>query len=125
MVAPAGGLMQIEERVVGDVVVLAVTGEIRLDKGGEVVVRDNVRSLLHKGRRHLLIDLAQVPYVDSAGLGELVSSYVTAKNAGGALKLVHVTKRLKDVLTITKLVTVFETDDTETSALASFSSASV
>ena len=63
--------------------------------------------------------------MDSAGLGKLVSSYVLAKNSAGALKLVHVTKRLKDVLTITKLVTVFETYDTEVSALASFSSASV
>jgi anti-sigma B factor antagonist len=95
------------------------------DKGGDVALRDKVRSLLHQGRRHLLIDLAQVSYVDSARLGELVSSYVTAKNAGGSLKLVNVTKRLKDLLTITKLVTVFETHDTEAAALASFSSASV
>jgi anti-sigma B factor antagonist len=101
-----------------------VTGEIRLDKGG-VVLRDKVRSLLHQGRRHILIDLAHVPYMDSAGLGELVSSYVTAKNAGGSLRLVNVTKRLKDLLTITKLVTVFETYDTEAAALASFSSTSV
>jgi anti-sigma B factor antagonist len=89
------------------------------------VLRDNVRSLLHQGRRHVLIDLAQVSYRDSAGLGKLVSSSVTAKNAGGTVKLVHVTKRLKEVLTITKLVTGFETDDTEALALASFSSASV
>ena len=101
------------------------TVEIRLDKGGHVVVRDRVGSLLHQGRGQLLIDLAQVSYVDSAGLGELVSSYVTSKNAGGSLKPVNVTKRLKDLLTITKLVTVFDTYNTEAAALASFSSASV
>jgi anti-sigma B factor antagonist len=73
----------------------------------------------------VLIDLARVSYMDSAGLGQLVQSYVTSKNAGGSLKLVNVTKRLKDLLTITKLVTVFDTYDTETAALASFSSAAV
>ena len=88
-------------------------------------MRDKVRSLMHQGRCHLLIDLAQVSYVDSAGLDELVSSYVTSNNAGGSLKLVRVTKRLQDLLTITKLVTVFDTDDTEAAALASFSSACV
>ena len=117
--------MQIEERVVGDIVVLTVTGEITLNKGGDVVLRDKVRSLMHQGQRHVLIDLAHVSYMDSAGLGQLVSSYVTSKNAGGSLKLVHLTKRLKDLLTITKLVTVFDTYDTEAAALASFSSAAV
>jgi anti-sigma B factor antagonist len=117
--------MQIEDRAVGDIVVLAVTGEIRLDRGGHVVVRDRVGSLLHQGPGQLLIDLAQLSDVDSAGLGELVSSYVTSKNVGGSLKPVNVTKRLKDLLTITKLVTVFDTDNSEAAALASFSSASV
>jgi anti-sigma B factor antagonist len=117
--------MQIEERVVGDIVVLTVTGEITLNKGGDVVLRDKVRSLMHQGRRQVLIDLGHVSYMDSAGLGQLVQSYVTSKNAGGSLKLVNVTKRLKDLLTITKLVTVFDTYDTEPAALAGFSSASV
>jgi anti-sigma B factor antagonist len=117
--------MQIEDRVVGDIVVLAVTGEIRLDKGGHVVVRDRVGSLLHQGRGQLLIDLAQVSYVDSAGLGELVSSYVTSNNAGVSLRLVPSRSDCRIYLTITKLVTVFDTDDTEAAALASFSSACV
>jgi anti-sigma B factor antagonist len=117
--------MPSEEPVVGDIVILTVTGEITLNTGGDVVLRDKVRSLLHQGRRHLLIDLADVSYVDSAGLGELVRSYVTSKNASGSLQLVNVTKRLKDLLTITKLVAAFDTFDTEAAALASFPSSSV
>src|SRR6266704_1743377 len=104
----AGGLMQIEERVVGDIVVLTVTGEITLNRGGDVVLRDKVRTPVHHGKHRVLNDLAHVSSMDSAGLGQLVQSYVTSKTAGGSLKLVHLTKRLKDLLTITKLVTVFE-----------------
>ncbi len=84
------------------------------------MLKDKVQSLLQQDRRQILIDLASVSYVDSAGLGELVQAYATTKNRGGALKLVNVTKRLKDLLVVTKLLTVFDTFDDEASALASF-----
>ena len=115
--------MQLEERVVGDVVIVAVTGDITLNKGGDVVIKDKVRSLVQQGRKKVLLDLGGVSYMDSAGLGELVQAYATTKNSGGSLKLVRLTKRIHDLLTITKLVTVFDTYDTEAAAIASFSSA--
>ncbi len=114
--------MEINERIVGEVAVLAVSGQITLSKG-DVVLKDKVRSLIQQGRNKIVIDLGEVSYVDSSGLGELVHAYATAKNAGGALKLARVTKRLKDLLTITKLVTVFDTYDDEAAALASFGAA--
>ena len=113
--------MQLNERIVGDIAIITVTGDITLNKGGDVVLRDKVRSLLEQGRTKLLLDLGAVSYVDSAGLGELVQAYATAKNKGGSLKLLRPAKRLKDLLTITKLVTVFDTYDTEAAGIASFS----
>lgn len=112
--------MQLEERMAGDVAVIVVTGDITLNKGGDVVLRDKVRSLLQQGRTKLVVDLGNVSFVDSAGLGELVQAYATAKNKGGMLKLARTTKRLKDLLTVTKLVTVFDTFDSEAEAVASF-----
>jgi anti-sigma B factor antagonist len=112
--------MQLEEHIVGDVTIITVTGDITLNKGSDVVLRDKVRSLLQQGRTKLLIDLGRVAYVDSAGLGELVQAYITAKNKGGTLKLLKTTKRLEDLLTLTKLVTVFDSYDTEAEAVASF-----
>ena len=112
--------MQIDERVIGDVTIMAVTGEITLNQGGDVMLKDKVRSLIQQGHRKLVVDLGNVKYVDSAGLGELVQAYATMKSAGGALKLMGLTKRIKDLLTITKLVTVFETYENEAAAIASF-----
>jgi len=116
--------MQLEQRIAGNVAVITVTGDITLNKGGDVLLKDKVQSLLQQGHKNLLIDLSGVSYVDSAGLGELVQAYATTKNRGGALKLLNVTKRLKDLLVVTKLLTVFDTFDTEATALASFGSAS-
>ncbi|MBF8300543.1 MAG: anti-anti-sigma factor [Acidobacteria bacterium] len=115
--------MQLEERTAGDVVIVKVTGDITLNKGGDVLLKDKVQSLLQQGHKKLLIDLSSVSYVDSAGLGELVQAYATTKNRGGALRLLNVTKRLKDLLVITRLLTVFDTFDTEADALASFAAA--
>jgi anti-sigma B factor antagonist len=115
--------MQLEERIAGSVAIIKVTGDITLNKGGDVLLKDKVQSLLQQGHKNLLVDLGGVSYVDSAGLGELVQAYVTTKNKGGVLKLANVTKRLKDLLVLTKLVTVFETHDSEAAALASFGSA--
>lgn len=117
--------MHISERKTGDVMVVDVSGKITLGDGGDTLLGDKIRSLVQQGARKLLINLADVTYVDSAGLGALVQSFATVKNQGGALKLVGVTKRIKDLLAITKLLTVFETFDTEAEAVASFSSAAV
>jgi anti-sigma B factor antagonist len=116
--------MQIEQRIVGHVAVVKVTGDITLNKGGDVLIKDKVQSLIQQGQKDILLDLSGVSYVDSAGLGELVQAYATTKNRGGALKLLSVTKRLRDLLVVTKLLTVFDTYDTEADALASFGSAS-
>ena len=116
--------MQLAERMAGDVVVVTVTGDITLNKGGDVLLKDKVRSLLQQGHKNVLLDLGGVSVVDSAGLGELVQAYVTTKNRGGVLKLLNVTKRLKDLLVVTKLLTVFDTFENEAAALASFGSPS-
>jgi anti-sigma B factor antagonist len=116
--------MQVEQRVAGNVAIITVTGDITLNKGGDVLLKDKVQSLIQQGHKNVLIDLGAVSYVDSAGLGELVQAYATTKNKGGALKLVNVTKRLKDLLVVTKLLTVFDTYDNEADALASFGAAS-
>ena len=115
--------MQLVERMAGNVAIVKVTGDITLNKGGDVLIKDKVQSLLQQGHKNLVIDLAEVSYVDSAGLGELVQAYATTKNRGGALKLLNVGKRLKDLLVVTKLLTVFDTYETEADALASFGAA--
>jgi anti-sigma B factor antagonist len=112
--------MELEERTAGDVMIVTVKGDITLNKGGDAMLKDKVQSLVQQGRKHLLIDLSGVSYVDSAGLGELVQAYATTKNRGGALKLLSVTKRLRDLLVLTKLLTVFDTFDDEATAVASF-----
>ena len=112
--------MELEERTAGDVTIVTVSGDITLNKGGDATLKDKVQSVLQQGRKQILVDLAGVSYVDSAGLGELVQAYATTKNRGGTLKLVGVTKRLKDLLVVTKLLTVFDTFEDEASALASF-----
>jgi anti-sigma B factor antagonist len=112
--------MQLEQRMAGDVAVISVDGDITLNKGGDVLLKDKVQSLIQQGTKNIVIDLSRVAYVDSAGLGQLVQAYATTKNKGGALKLVNVTKKLKDLLVVTKLLTVFDTFDDEKSALSSF-----
>ena len=116
--------MQLEQSIVGQVAVVRITGDITLNKGGDVLLKDKVQSLLQQNQKNILLDMSGVSYVDSAGLGELVQAYATTKNRGGALKLVAVTKRLKDLLVVTKLLTVFDTYDSEADGLASFGAAS-
>ena len=113
--------MQVEQRIQGNVAIITVTGDITLNKGGDVLLKDKVQSLIQQGNKNIIIDLGGVAYVDSAGLGQLVHAYATTKNKGGALKLVNVTKKLQDLLVVTKLLTVFETYDNESAALSSFS----
>ena len=112
--------MQIAERAVGDVVVLDVKGRITLGEGDEVL-KDKVNTLVNQGKKKIILNLADVPYVDSAGLGEIVRTYTTVSRQGGSLKLLNLTKRISDLLSITKLLTVFETFDAEKEAIASFS----
>jgi len=112
--------MQMEERVVGDVTILDLKGKITLGEGDEAL-KDKINSLALQNRKQILLNLADVPYIDSAGLGEIVRTYTTISRQGGQLKLVHLTKRITDLLSITKLLTVFETFDTEAEALKSFS----
>jgi anti-sigma B factor antagonist len=112
--------MQIEERVVNDVTILDLKGKITLGEGDEAL-KDKINSLLMQGKKKILLDLKDVPYIDSAGLGEIVRTYTTVSRQGGQLKLVNLTKRITDLLSITKLLTVFETFDAEPEALKSFS----
>jgi anti-sigma B factor antagonist len=116
--------MQIDERTVGDVLVLDVKGRITLGEGDELL-KDKVNSLLNQGYKKIVLNLAEVPYIDSAGLGEIVRTYTTVSRQGGNLKLLNLTKRITDLLAITKLLTVFETFDSENDAVQSFSSAKV
>jgi anti-sigma B factor antagonist len=113
--------MHISERTVGDVVIVDVSGKIVLSDGGDVVLKDKMRSLVQQGQKKVLLNLGDVSYVDSAGLGEIVQSYATVTKNGGALKLLNVTKRIQDLLSITKLLTVFECHDNEAQAVTSFS----
>jgi anti-sigma B factor antagonist len=112
--------MQIEERVVNDVTILDLKGKITLGEGDEAL-KDKINSLIHQNRKRILLNLADVPYIDSAGLGEIVRTYTTVSRQGGQLKLVNLTKRITDLLMITKLLTVFETFEAESDALKSYS----
>jgi len=116
--------MQIDERTIGDVLVLDVKGRITLGEGDELL-KDKVNSLLNQGYKKIVLNLAEVPYIDSAGLGEIVRTYTTVSRQGGNLKLLNLTKRITDLLAITKLLTVFETYESENDAVQSFSSAKV
>ncbi|MBI3402558.1 MAG: STAS domain-containing protein [Acidobacteria bacterium] len=113
--------MQISERAVGDVVIVDVSGKITLGDGGDAMLKDKMRSLIQQGQKKVLLNLGEVSYVDSAGLGEIVQAYATVTKSGGALKLMNTTKRIKDLLSITKLLTVFDTYDSEAEAVTSFS----
>jgi anti-sigma B factor antagonist len=112
--------MQIEERAIGDVTVLDLKGRVTLGEGDELL-KDKINSLLNQGHRKIVLNLADVPYIDSAGLGEIVRTYTTVSRQGGKLKLLNLTKRIQDLLAITKLLTVFETYENEAEAIKSFS----
>ena len=103
----------------GDVTLIEAAGRITL--GDSVAsLRDQIHQLTENGRVKIVLNLAHVGYIDSSGLGELVSAHATVKSRGGAIKLLHLTSRVKDLLQITKLATLFEVFDDETKALASF-----
>jgi anti-sigma B factor antagonist len=112
--------MQITERAVADVMILDLKGKITLGEGDELL-KDKVNSLVNQGQHKIVLNLAGVPYVDSAGLGQVVAAYTTVSRQGGSLKLLNLTKRITDLLSITKLLTVFECFDSEDEAVQSFS----
>ena len=111
--------MQIEQRTVGSVMILDLKGKITLGEGDEAL-KDKINSLILQGHKQMLLNFGDVPYIDSAGLGEIVRTYTTVSRQGGQLKLVNLTKRITDLLSITKLLTVFETFDNEAEALKSY-----
>lgn len=111
--------LTIASREVDGVTILDLNGRITLGEGS-VQLRDSVRSLISKGQKGILLNLSEVNYIDSSGLGELVSAFTTAKNQGANVKLLGLTKKVKDVLQLTKLYTVFDIYDDEASAIASF-----
>lgn len=111
--------MDIKERVVEGVSVLDISGKIVLGEG-DIQIKDRIKDLLSDGQRRILLNLGDVSYIDSAGLGALISGYTTVKREGGQLKLVNLTKRIKDLLAITKLITVFDTYESEKEATDSY-----
>ena len=111
--------LTISERQVGDVTVLDMDGKITIGEGS-VALRTAIRRLLEEGKKKILLNLARVGYIDSSGIGELVSSYTAIGKENGQLKLLNLTQKLQDLLTITKLLTVFDVYESEEEALASF-----
>jgi anti-sigma B factor antagonist len=111
--------MKIVERQVNEVSILDLQGKILIGEGDDVL-RDAVSKLLDAGKTKILLNLAEVPYVDSAGLGEIVRCYTTVSRKGGRLKLINLTTKIRDLLSITKLLTVFETYDSEEQGVKSF-----
>jgi anti-sigma B factor antagonist len=111
--------VKLTTRQVGDVTVVDAAGRITLGEGASTF-RDKIRDLATGGSKKLLLNLAEISYIDSSGIGELVSGFTTVTNQGGSVKLLNLTKRVQDLLQITKLYTVFEVFDDETKAVRSF-----
>ena len=111
--------MKVSTRLVDGIVILDLSGRITLGEGS-VQLRDAIRDLVAQGQKNILLNLGDVNYIDSSGIGELVSAFTTVKNQGGQLKLLNLTKKVHDLLQITKLYTVFDIKDDEASAVGSF-----
>jgi anti-sigma B factor antagonist len=111
--------MKVATRQVDGVTILDLSGRITLGEGS-VTLRDAVHDLVAKGSKHILLNLENISYIDSSGIGELVSAFTSVKNSGGELKLLNLTKKVHDLLQITKLYTVFDIWDSEASAVTAF-----
>ena len=111
--------MKIATHQVDGITVLDLSGRITLGEGS-VQLRDAVRDLVSKGQKNIVLNLGDVSYMDSSGVGELVTAYTSVKNQGGELKLVNLTKKIEDLMAITKLATVFDIHNDEASAIAAF-----
>jgi anti-sigma B factor antagonist len=112
-------MMKTSTRKVDNVTIVDLSGRITLGEGS-VVLRDTIRDLIAKGDKKILLNLGEVTYIDSSGIGELVSAFTTVRNQGGELKLLNLTKKVHDLLQITKLYTVFDVKDDEAAAIGSF-----
>lgn len=115
--------MQTATRQVGAVTVVDITGRITLGEGN-VILREIIRDLAEKGKKSVVLNLGEVQYMDSSGVGELVKAHTTTKSHGGHLKLANLNKRVHDLLEMTKLSTIFDIQKDETSAIKSFGSSS-
>ena len=111
--------VKLSTRQVGDVSVVDVAGRITLGEGSSAL-RDLLKDMVGKGQKKILLNLGEVTYIDSSGIGELVSAFTSIANQGGQLKLLNLAKRVKDLLQITKLYTVFDVHDDEAGAIRSF-----
>ena len=111
--------MKASTRQVDGVTIVDLSGRITLGEGS-VVLRDTIKDLLGKGQKKILLNLGDVSYIDSSGIGELVSAFTSVRNQGGELKLLHLTKKVHDLLQITKLYTVFDVKDDEAGAISAF-----
>jgi len=111
--------MKIESRTVGEITILDCSGKITLGEG-TMTVRNTVREVVKNGGKKIILNLGDVSYIDSSGIGELVSTYTTVVNQGGKLKLLNLTKKIHELLQITKLLTVFQVFEDENAAIASF-----
>jgi anti-sigma B factor antagonist len=111
--------VKLNTRQIGDVTVIDAAGRITLGEGS-TAFREAIKDLVAKGQKKILLNLGEISYIDSSGIGEMVSGFTSVSNAGGQLKLLNLTKRVQDLLQITKLYTVFEVFDDEAVALSSF-----
>ena len=111
--------LEVTERQAGDVTILDMSGAVRMGEGS-IELRNPIRGLVDGGKKKILLNLAEVGYIDSSGIGELVSSYTAINKDGGQLTLLNLKQKLRDLLTITKLLTVFDVYETEPEALNSF-----
>jgi anti-sigma B factor antagonist len=112
--------MKVNTRQLNGVTIVDLSGQIKLGEGSSVL-RDTVKDLVGQGQKKLILNLGEINYIDSSGIGELVAAFTSVRNQGGELKLLHLTKKVHDLLQITKLYTVFHVVDDETAAVAAFS----
>jgi anti-sigma B factor antagonist len=112
--------MKASNRQVDGITIVDLSGRITLGEGS-VTLREAIKDLLGKGQKKILLNLGDVSYIDSSGIGELVSAFTSVRNQGGELKLLHLTKKVHDLLQITKLYTVFDVKDDEAAAIGAFS----
>ena len=111
--------LDVKERQAGDVTILDLSGSIRMGEGA-IALRNSIRGLNDQGKKKILLNLASVKNIDSSGIGELIANYTTLSRDGGQLKLLSLTDKIRDLLVITKLLTVFDSYDDEAEALNTF-----
>jgi anti-sigma B factor antagonist len=112
--------MTIDERTSGGVTIFDVHGRMTIEDAADMALVDRVRARVHEGSKRILLDLAGVPYVDTTGLCNIIQAYITTQRQGGSLKLLHLVPHVRELLAVTKLLTVFEAYDSEADAIASF-----